>query len=40
MTNFGYSLAIAVSGEISIEKFASLADHLVAVEPKADLVSA
>jgi G6PDH family F420-dependent oxidoreductase len=31
-------IAVAVSGDQSIEKFAPLADHLVAVEPKADLV--
>jgi len=32
-------LAVAVSGEQSIEKFAPLVDHLVAVEPKPELVS-
>ena len=31
-------LGIAVSGDQSIEKFAPLCDHLIAVEPKADLV--
>ena len=31
-------LAVAVSGEHSIERFAPLADHLIAVEPDADLV--
>jgi G6PDH family F420-dependent oxidoreductase len=31
-------LAIAVSGQKSIEKFAPLADHLVAVEPDPDLI--
>jgi G6PDH family F420-dependent oxidoreductase len=31
-------LALAVSGEQSIQRFAPLADHLVAVEPSADLV--
>ena len=36
----GVPLAIAVSGEKSIEKFAPLADHLVAVEPQADLIKA
>jgi G6PDH family F420-dependent oxidoreductase len=36
----GVPLAIAVSGEKSIEKFAPLADHLVAVEPDAELLSA
>ena len=34
----GVDLAVAVSGERSIERFAPLADHLVAVEPRADLV--
>jgi G6PDH family F420-dependent oxidoreductase len=33
-------IAIAVSGDRSIERFGPLADHLVAVEPDADLVSA
>ncbi|WP_148613492.1 TIGR03557 family F420-dependent LLM class oxidoreductase [Nocardioides rubriscoriae] len=32
-------LAVAVSGERSIERFAPLADHLVAVEPDASLVT-
>lgn len=32
-------IGIAVSGEQSISTFAPLADHLIAVEPKADLVS-
>jgi G6PDH family F420-dependent oxidoreductase len=32
-------LAVAVSGDASIERFAPLADHLVAVEPDADLVT-
>ena len=36
----GVPLAIAVSGEKSIEKFAPLADHLVAVEPDRKLVQA
>ena len=31
-------LAVAVSGDQSIEMFAPLADHLIAVEPKPDLV--
>jgi len=31
-------IAVAVSGEQSINKFSPLADHLVAVEPNADLV--
>src|SRR5438309_3522650 len=31
-------IGVAVSGEQSIEKFAPLADHLIAVEPEADLV--
>ncbi|GMA29335.1 LLM class F420-dependent oxidoreductase [Arenivirga flava] len=35
----GVPIAIAVSGEKSVERFAPLADHLVAVEPDADLVS-
>jgi len=34
----GVPLAIAVSGEKSIEKFAPLADHLVAVEPDPELI--
>jgi len=34
----GVDLAVAVSGERSIETFAPLADHLVAVEPDASLV--
>ncbi|MGC5166073.1 TIGR03557 family F420-dependent LLM class oxidoreductase [Luteimicrobium sp. DT211] len=33
-------LAVAVSGDASVERFAPLADHLVAVEPDAGLVSA
>jgi G6PDH family F420-dependent oxidoreductase len=36
----GVPLAIAVSGEKSIGKFAPLADHLVAVEPQPDLIRA
>ena len=36
----GVPLAIAVSGEKSIERFAPLADHLVAVEPQAGLIQA
>lgn len=35
----GVPLAIAVSGDDSIERFAPLADHLVAVTPDAELVS-
>jgi len=31
-------IAVAVSGDQSVERFAPLADHLVAVEPDADLV--
>ncbi|GAA5018904.1 LLM class F420-dependent oxidoreductase [Terrabacter aeriphilus] len=31
-------VAVAVSGDASIEKLAPLADHLIAVEPKSDLV--
>ena len=34
----GVPIAIAVSGDKSVERFAPLADHLVAVEPDADLV--
>ena len=34
----GVPLAIAVSGQKSIEKFAPLADHLVAVEPDPELI--
>ena len=33
-------LALAVSGDRSIQRFADLADHLIAVEPDAELVSA
>ncbi len=36
----GVPIGIAVSGPKSIERFADLADHLVAVEPDADLVQA
>jgi G6PDH family F420-dependent oxidoreductase len=32
-------LAVAVSGEVSVRRFAPLADHMVAVEPTADLVT-
>jgi G6PDH family F420-dependent oxidoreductase len=32
-------VAVAVSGQQSVERFAPLADHLVAVEPDADLVA-
>jgi G6PDH family F420-dependent oxidoreductase len=32
-------LAVAVSGDASIERFAPLADHLVAIEPEADLIT-
>lgn len=35
----GVPIAIAVSGDDSVERFAPLADHLVAVEPDADLVA-
>jgi G6PDH family F420-dependent oxidoreductase len=34
----GVPIGVAVSGEASIARFAPLADHLVAVEPKAELV--
>lgn len=34
----GVPIGIAVSGEKSIEQFAPLGDHLIAVEPNADLV--
>jgi G6PDH family F420-dependent oxidoreductase len=34
----GVPIGIAVSGEKSVERFAPLADHLVAVEPDAELV--
>jgi G6PDH family F420-dependent oxidoreductase len=33
-------IAVAVSGEVGIDRFADLADDLVAVEPNADLVTA
>ncbi len=36
----GVPIGVAVSGAQSIERFAPLADHLVAVEPDPDLVSA
>ncbi len=32
-------IGIAVSGDLSVERFAPLADHLIAVEPNADLVT-
>lgn len=35
----GVPLGVAVSGEKSIERFAPLADHLIAVEPDAELVA-
>jgi len=34
----GVPIAVAVSGERSVGRFGPLADHLVAVEPKADLI--
>jgi G6PDH family F420-dependent oxidoreductase len=34
----GVPIAIAVSGEDSVSQFATLGDHLIAVEPSADLV--
>jgi G6PDH family F420-dependent oxidoreductase len=34
----GVPIAVAVSGDQSVERFAPLADHLVAVEPQASLV--
>jgi len=36
----GVPIAIAVSGEKSVTRFAPLADHLVAVEPEAELIKA
>jgi G6PDH family F420-dependent oxidoreductase len=36
----GVDLGVAVSGDRSVQRFAPLADHLVAVEPKAELVEA
>jgi G6PDH family F420-dependent oxidoreductase len=36
----GVPLAVAVSGDSSIDKFSGLADHLIAVEPAADLIKA
>ena len=36
----GVPIGIAVSGEKSISRFAPLADHLIAVEPQADVISA
>jgi len=36
----GVPIAIAVSGEESVKRFAPLADHLVAVEPQAELIRA
>ena len=36
----GVPIAIAVSGEKSLAQFAPLADHLVAVEPQAELIKA
>lgn len=35
----GVPIGIAVSGDDSVERFAPLADHMIAVEPDADLVS-
>jgi len=35
----GVPIGVAVSGDASIARFAPLADHLVAVEPKAELVT-
>ena len=34
----GVPIGLAVSGEKSVERFAPLGDHLIAVEPEADLV--
>ncbi|MGZ4450457.1 MAG: LLM class F420-dependent oxidoreductase [Nocardioides sp.] len=36
----GVPLAVAVAGDKGVERFASLADHLIAVEPRAHLVEA
>ena len=36
----GVPLAVAVSGEKGIERYAPLADHLIAVEPRKDLITA
>ncbi|QCQ17122.1 LLM class F420-dependent oxidoreductase [Microbacterium sp. RG1] len=36
----GVPIGVAVSGDSSIEKFVDLSDHLIAVEPDADLVKA
>ncbi len=36
----GVPIGIAVSGQKSISRFAPLADHLIAVEPEADLIKA
>ncbi|WP_243231155.1 LLM class F420-dependent oxidoreductase [Microbacterium sp. CIAB417] len=36
----GVPIGVAVSGDSSIEKFVDLAEHLIAVEPDADLVQA
>ena len=36
----GVPIAIAVSGEKSVARFAPLADHLVAVEPEPELIKA
>jgi G6PDH family F420-dependent oxidoreductase len=35
----GVEIGVAVAGERAIERFAPLADHLVAVEPSADIVT-
>ncbi|MER7283064.1 LLM class F420-dependent oxidoreductase [Dactylosporangium sp. NPDC000244] len=35
----GVPIGLAVSGEHSVERFAPIGDHLIAVEPKAELVS-
>lgn len=36
----GVPIAVAVSGDQSVERFAPLADHAIAVEPDAELISA
>lgn len=35
----GVPIGVAVSGDVSLQRFASLADHLIATEPDADLVT-
>jgi G6PDH family F420-dependent oxidoreductase len=40
LPEFGVPIAIAVSGPASVEKFVALADHMISVQPDAELVRA